>query len=345
MDTASISIEDITRRIKATGFSGVVSVAPPSGAPSLNLPFGLADRGHLVPNAIDTRFAMASGSKAFTAIAIGLLIQDGRIALETRLAECISSRQFHFGAEVTVGQLLNHTSGIPDYFNEEVEEDFAALWRARPCYAMTSPRDFLPLFETGAMKAPPGDGFLYSNAGYILLGLVVEEATGRDFRSVIAERIFLPCGMSRTGYFAMDALPANTALGYLDQRETDWHTNIFSVPSIGGPDGGAFTTTEDLCRFWTSLLAGRLLARDLLSLFLSPTVRVTEREDGWHFGYGFWLRQKRGIWSASIEGRDPGVSMLSQVRLSDGSVTTVLSNHQDGAWDVVRLLGETFDAC
>ncbi len=344
MVVAGISIEELDRRIRATGFSGVVSYARSGEATSSSLEFGYADRGHRVPNTALTRFAMASGSKAFTAVAVGMLIQEGRIALGARLEECIGSRHFHFGSKITVGQLLNHTSGIPDYFSEESETDFAALWRTRPCYTMTSTRDYLPLFESAAMKATPGRDFLYCNAGFVLLGLVVEEATGRDFRDVIAQRILLPCGMARTGYFAMDALPDDTALGYLDQDERDRRTNIFAVPSIGGPDGGAFSTAGDLRLFWTSLLAGRLLGQDLLPLFLSPSVQVTEREGDWHYGYGFWLKRERTGWVVSIEGRDPGASMISRVRLSDGRITTVLSNHQDGAWDIDRLLQEAIAA-
>ena len=230
IDIADISAEEIARLVGESGFSGVVSLAPLGSGPSLDLAFGLADRSHRVPNTVETRFAMASGCKIFTAMAVGSLIQEGRIGLDTTLADCVRSRQFHFGSTVTVGQLLNHTAGVPDYFDEELESDYGALWRERPCYRMTSVRDFLPLFENAPMKAPPGQGFLYCNAGFVLLGLVIEELTGRDFREVVAERIFRPCGMTRSGYFAMDALPDNTALGYLSEDEADRRTNIYSVP-------------------------------------------------------------------------------------------------------------------
>ena len=156
IDIADISAEEIARLVGKTGFSGVVSLAPLGSGPSLDLGFGLADRSHRVPNTVETRFAMASGCKIFTALAVGSLIQEGKIDLDTTLAECVRSRHFHFGSIVTVGQLLNHTAGIPDYFDEELESDYGALWRDRPCYRMTSVRDFLPLFENAPVKAPPG---------------------------------------------------------------------------------------------------------------------------------------------------------------------------------------------
>ena len=338
IDIADISADEIARLVGESGFSGVVSLAPLGSGPSLDLAFGLADRSHRVPNTVETRFAMASGCKIFTAMAVGSLIQEGRIGLDTTLAECVRSRQFHFGSAVTVGQLLNHTAGIPDYCSEELGTDYAALWRERPCYRMTSVRDFLPLFENAPMKAPPGQGFLYCNAGFILLGLVIEELTGRDFREVVAERIFGPCGMTRSGYFAMDALPDNTALGYLSEDEADRRTNIYSVPIIGGGDGGAFTTAQDMRLFWTSLLAGRVLSRDWLDRFLAPSVQVAERDESWHYGRGVWLRQDRGNWIVSVEGSDPGASLESQVWRSEGVILTVLSNTSDGAARVNDVL-------
>jgi CubicO group peptidase (beta-lactamase class C family) len=341
MSIANIPADDVARKIEEMDFSGAISLAPLGAGASLDLAFGFADRANLIPNTVETRFAMASGSKFFTALAVGLLIQDGKIELGTRLADCVRSRKFRFDSKITIAHLLSHTSGVPDYFNEDVQSDYAELWKMRPCYGMTSPSDFLPLFENEPMMALPGASFLYSNSGFILLGLVIEELTGSSFRDVIADGIFRPCGMTRTGFFAMDALPANTANGYVSHGENGWRTNIYSVPSIGAPDGGAFTTVGDLRLFWTSLLAGRVLSREMVDRFLSPSVQVKERDESWHYGYGVWLRTEREHWIASIEGSDPGVAMESQVWLSDGVAMTVLSNVQDGAWAVFQMLDET----
>lgn len=337
---ADIPADAVARIAGANNFSGVISVAPLAGGVSLDLGFGHADRANRIPNTIETRFAMASGCKGFTAAAVWLLIEEGRIALETRLSDCVTSRQFHFGSAVTIGQLLNHTSGIPDYFSEEIESDYAALWRERPCYGMKSVRDFLPLFEAQPMKAAPGQGFVYNNAGFILLGLVVEELTGQDFRAFVAERILGPCGMTRSGYFAMDVLPEQCARGYLSPDPADHRTNIYAVPAIGGPDGGAFTTAGDLRRFWATLLSGRLLKPATVDRLISPSVRVSDEYDDLHYGYGVWLRQTKEGWIVSLEGADPGVALESLVWIEHGFVATVLSNVQDGAAEVSNALAE-----
>lgn len=344
MKIAGISSDDIVTMAREVGLSGVVSLAPLGGGASLDLAFGFADRANRVPNNPETRFAMASGCKSFTALAIGRLIEEGKVTLDTTLADCVRSRGFHFGHQVTVGQLLNHTSGVPDYFDEEVHDDFAALWKERPCYDMSTIQSFLPMFEAGPMKAEPGSAFHYCNAGFILAGLVVEELAQRDFRDFVAERILKPCGMTRSGYFAMNALPNNTALGYLSDAESDLTTNVYAVPIIGGPDGGAFTTVADLRAFWSALLAGRVLSRGTLDTFFAPSVAASERGEHWFYGRGFWLRKVAEQWVVSIEGLDPGVSMESEVRRDEGVIVTVLSNTSEGAGAMIGLLDDRIDA-
>lgn len=335
-----ISADSITRIAMEHGFSGVMSVAPLAGGASLDLAFGHADRANRVASTVETRFAMASGCKGFTAAAIWLLIEAGRISLETRLSDCVTSRRFHFSDKVTIGQLLSHTAGIPDYFSEETESDYGALWRERPSYSMTTTRDFLPLFEALPMKGEPGRGFLYNNAGFILLGLVVEELTGQDFRAFVAERVLDPCGMTRSGYFALDALPDACAQGYLSPDPADFRSNIYAVPVIGGSDGGAFTTVGDMRRFWNTLLSGRLLKPETVARMVGHPVQVSAEWPDLFYGYGVWLRQRPEGRIVSLEGGDPGVALESLVWIEHGIVVTVLSNVTDGAGEITNVLVE-----
>jgi len=96
--------------------------------------------------------------------------------------------------------------------------------------------------------------------------------------------------------------------------------------------------------FWTSLLAGRVLSRETVDRFVSPSVPVIERDESWYYGYGVWLRKTRENWIVSIEGSDPGASMESHVWLDDGRILTVLSNTQDGASSAGRMLDEKIHA-
>src|SRR5205823_5458146 len=130
-----------------------------------------------------------------------------------------------------------------------------------PSYRARRPADFLPLFATLPALREPGGAFSYTNAGYILLGLVLEVITGWPFATVIQDEIFEPAGMIDAGYFPMDEPHPRVAIGYIPpvQEGRPWTSNIFSIPAVGGSDGGAYCTARDLDRFVSVVLTGDLL--------------------------------------------------------------------------------------
>ncbi|EQD44020.1 beta-lactamase, partial [mine drainage metagenome] len=225
----------------ADGFTGAVLVRQ-AGTVVVAQGFGLANRSEGIPNDTETRFGIASGAKLLTAIAINQLVDAGRLTLDARLADCLPLSFSHFDPGVTVHHLLTHTAGVPDYFDEDVMEDYEALWVERPMYRMRRLEDFLPLFYDRPMQCGVGERFHYSNSGYILLGLVVEQVTHQPFADYVAEQVLAPAGMTQSGYFEMDALPPRTAQGYIDLPGGQWKTNIYSVPAKGGADGGVYVT-------------------------------------------------------------------------------------------------------
>ena len=95
----------------------------------------------------------------------------------------------------------------------------------------------------------------------MLLGLIVEQITGTPFAEYIGEHIFRPAGMHDSGYFASDQLPPRTAQSYIQNADGTWRSNIYAVPIVGGPDGGAYTTAADMAHFWQALLTHKLLTR------------------------------------------------------------------------------------
>lgn len=293
---------------------------------------GMADRANVRPNAVNTRFGIASGCKIFTAVTIAQLVEEGKLSFDDVLSEMLPEHFPNFPS--TIHQLLTHTSGIPDYFDESVMDDFEELWQNLPMYRMKSTRDFLPLFKDKPMKFEPGEKFEYNNAGFIALGMVVEKLTGNDFTDVIEERIFQRAGMDQSGYFQLDRLPAETATGYIDEGAT-WRTNQYAIPIKGGADGGAYTTAADMAVFWEQLMNYSLLSeegtRNLLKVHASD-------EEG-HYGYGVWIKkEEEEILKYHVMGYDPGVSFHSGFYPSNGSTLTVLSNESAGAYDVIQLI-------
>ena len=133
---------------------------------------GFADLANEIPNTIDTRFATASAGKAFVAVGILRLIEAGRLSLDDTIGNLLDFDLHGNDPGVTVRQLLNHTSGVPDYFDESVMEDYEELWVDFPNYKIRRNSDLLPLFIEKPMMYPKGERFQYNNSGYVMLALI-----------------------------------------------------------------------------------------------------------------------------------------------------------------------------
>lgn len=241
---------------KEIGFSGVAYVE--EGQESFFFQNGYANKQDKLAFDKQTRFGIASGAKIFTAVAIAKLVEQGRLDFQSKLADCLSIVFPYFHQDVTIHHLLTHTSGIPDYFDEEEMDDFEELWQTLPMYRVRSGEDFLPLFQDKKMMFSPGERFHYNNAAFIVLGLVVEELAGESFTSFVQKHIFDPSGMTEAGYFAFDKLPGNTAIGYI-KEEDEYRSNIYALPVRGGADGGVYVSASDMARFWDALTQHELL--------------------------------------------------------------------------------------
>ena len=169
---------------------------------------------------------------------------------------------------ITIHHLLTHSSGITSYFEEDVDPNYESLWQDVPMYQMREPGDFLPFFQNKPMKFPPGERFDYNDGGFILLGMVIEEATGMRFATYIQDAVFDRADMADSGYFATDQLPARTAYAYIRNPDGRWRTNFFAVPIVGGADGGAYTTAPDMAKFWRALTENRLLSTKMTARLL-----------------------------------------------------------------------------
>ncbi|WLR42187.1 serine hydrolase [Bacillus carboniphilus] len=300
--------------------------------------YGFANRSEQIKNHLHTRFGIASGCKLFTAISICQLVEAGKLTFETKLKNCLNIDLSHWDEEITVHHLLTHTSGIPDYFDEDEMDDFEELWVKTPMYHIRSLQDFLPLFMNKGMKSKVGEKFHYNNAGYILLGLVVEQVSGQYFTDYIEENIFRRAGMNDSGYFEMDRLPEKTALGYIDFQDGSWKTNTYSLPVKGGSDGGAYVTACDMIRFWEALINHQLLNKSITDLLLNSHVQV--REEG-YYGYGVWIKRKNNqLLKYHVMGYDPGVSFHSAYYPSSSHTLAVCSNKSDGAFDMMKVMEE-----
>lgn len=304
----------------------------------LQTSFGYANRSDRVLNEKSTRFGIASGCKLFTAVAIAQLVEAGKLSFNTLLRDVLDISFPNFHEDVTVHHLLTHTSGIPDYFDEEIMDDFEELWVKTPMYHIRRLHDFLPLFQQGQQKFNPGEKFYYNNAGYIVLGLIVEKVSGMVFVDYIQQNIMDKAGMKNSGYFALDALPPNTAIGYIDNEDGTWKTNMYSLPIQGGADGGAFVTADDMVLFWEALIQDKLLNDK--TILMTPYVH---EEDDSYYGYGIWIEKKENsIYKYHVMGYDPGVSFHSAYYPLNNITLAICSNKSQGAYAMMLELEKSF---
>lgn len=313
-------------------FSGVVRVDQ-DGEPAYQAAFGLAQRGHEVPNTVDTRFAVASGGKGFTALAVVRLIEQGRLAPDTAARSVLGADLPLIAADVTIEHLLGHRSGIGDYLDEEALGDIAGYVLKSPVHRLAETEEFLVELDGYPTKFAAGTGFSYCNGGYVVLALIAERVTGTGFHQLVDELVCRPAGLADTAFLRSDQLPARTATGYL-LREGQWRSNILHLPVRGNGDGGIYTTAADMSRFWRALFDGRIVGQDWVAEMTRPHSLVPAEKA--RYGLGFWLHETGP--QVKLVGSDAGVSFTSTHDPHTDLTWSVLGNTDDGAWPVARAV-------
>lgn len=327
--------QTLNTSIEKHAFSGVISIRQKDHVLYARAA-GYADRSNKIENSLETRFGIASGTKFFTALAIGKLIEAQKLSFSTQLKDCIALDFPRYSQDITIRHLLTHTSGIPDYYDEDKIEDFDNVTLSVPCYALRGPRDYLAVFPDEAMKFAPGERFSYSNGGYILLGVVIEELTGMKYQDFVEQAIFKAIGMNHSGYFALNKLPEKTAIGYVKEEE-GWRTNTFNLPIVGASDGGAFTTVHDIATLWKAFWGYQILSKELVEIYAQPYVKAETEGEHTYYGHGLWISEEEGSNREEyITGCDAGVSFMSSVNRVNEMQVTVISNTTDRAWSMLK---------
>ena len=324
-------VSKLQQRAQETQFSGVVSIVR-GGNTLFNQAFGYRDIKNKLPNNTDTIFGIASGTKLFTALGIGRLIDQGKLSLDTVIRDIDQSFTNFIDEKATIHHLLTHTSGIFDYYDEEIVQDFDHFSVDIPWSKLTTPIDYFPLFVGQPFKFHAGERYAYSNGGYVFLGIIIEHITGQLYRDFIREQVLEVAWMSHSGFFAFNDLPENTAYGYLADRQT---TNIYQLPLRGGGDGGMYTTAADLNSFWRCLFAGQILSTELTARFLQ-----THHQFNTNRGYGYGLYKQLDEQVFSISGSDAGVGFHSRYVVEQDVVINVLANVTDGENQIVQVISD-----
>ncbi len=317
-------------RLAAAGvFSGTVLLARDGGVLFEGW-YGLANRDHDIPITIDTKFNLASMNKMFTAVAIGQLVESGKLAWDDPLSK-------HLGPDwigpataekVRVEHLLTHTAGMGDYIGSPAFQDASRL-RFREL------ADYRPLVKDRVPSFEPGSKWSYSNTGFLLLGAVVESASGVSYFDYVRQNICGPAGMTGTDCYELDKPVPNLASGYSVEYGPPpappvYRSNTFRIGVRGASAGGGYSTVRDLLRFDTAMRAGKLIRPETLERLITPRTDLREPDD---YAMGFVVRRVDGgrVVGHGGGGGDMGINAEFLMYLDSGYTFACLSNTSDGA--------------
>jgi len=238
-------VDSLFTAYSGTMVPGASVVVISDGRVAVRRAYGMADLERRVAATPETDYRLASVSKQFTAMAVMLLVKDGKVRYDQAVRELLPELPAAAGA-VTVRHLLNHTSGLWDY-EDLIPDSRTAQLDGRDVLALVASKD--------SLYFPAGSQYRYSNSGYVLLGLIVERVSGMTFPEFLLTRIFRPLGMSASVAHVegSDTVPRR-AYGYSPRGGTFVPTDQ-SVTSATLGDGGIYSNVDDMTR-WDRALYG-----------------------------------------------------------------------------------------
>jgi D-alanyl-D-alanine carboxypeptidase len=259
--TAAAAIDAYLAELNDDNFSGAILVAK-DFVPFASKATGYADRARGGPNATITPFNIGLVTKLFTAVAIGQLVDEGKVALDDPLTKYLPTYPKPMGDQITIAMLLGHTAGTGDYLDDP------GYLRVRDSFESVS--DLIAAVNIRAAAGTvPGKTFAYSNTGYLLLGAVIEKASGRDYYDYMDNEVFAKAGVA-AGFLDNtedERSDRGFALGYKPDESTNWN----SLPIRGTPATSAYATAPDLLSFHKALATGALVKPETLKrLVLMP---------------------------------------------------------------------------
>jgi CubicO group peptidase (beta-lactamase class C family) len=265
--------EYLARCVELERFSGTILVSR-EGRTVLSKGYGWANAEHKVPNTSQTKFRLGSITKQFTASAILLLQERGKLDVHDPISKHLPDAPPEW-AGVTTHHLLTHTSGVPNFTSFP---DYQKTWMVP-----STPAQLIARFRDKPLEFEPGVRFNYSNSGYILLGAIIEKTSGTTYEAFVRENICEPLQLRDTGYDHSTTVLAHRAAGY--ERLSEVTTNAEYIDmSIPYAAGALYSTVEDLARWDQALTAGKLLSPQSFAAMYTPV-----KGD---YAYGWTVKQR-----------------------------------------------------
>lgn len=260
------------------GAPGMAAIVVKDGKPVLRRAIGMANIELGVPLKPDMVFRLGSITKQFTAVAILMLVNEGKVALDDEITKFLPDYPVQ-GQKITVEHLLTHTSGIRSYTEMA---SWPPLWRKDFTVA-----ELIDLFKNEPMTFKPGEKYAYNNSGYILLGAIIEKASGKTYAEFIQQRIFTPLGMKHSYYGETEPLIPGRVAGYQVSAKGTVNAPYLSMTQPYAA-GSLLSSVDDLALWNASLSTEKLLPRALLDKAWTPYKLNDGSTSGYGYGWQMW---------------------------------------------------------
>jgi CubicO group peptidase (beta-lactamase class C family) len=301
-------------------FSGVILISH-GGEVVFERAYGMANRIENIPNTTGTKFDIASAGKMFTGLLISKLAEEGKLSFDDTIDKYIQgTREFpgfpaETGRNVTIKQLLTHTSGMGDFMG--------------PAYFNNTGRsmdvpDIMRLIVNQPLRFQPGTRHLYSNSGYVVLGAIIESITGLDYFTCVADYITKPLGMENTGFYEKNS-SLSIAHGYIPAGGR-FEDTTDRQPLRGSPSGGIYSTAPDLLKFARALLSYTLLNEQNTINMMTGKADTPMGK----YAYGFEELAEEGIKTLGHSGGSPGINACLRILPDNDYIVIILSNYDRG---------------
>jgi CubicO group peptidase (beta-lactamase class C family) len=302
-------------------FSGAALVAK-DGQVLWEKAYGLADRTAKIPNTVNTRFRLGSMNKMFTSVAIAQLVQQGKLKYGDTIIQVLPDYpNKEVASKVTVEQLLTHTSGLGDFFGPQFDQKKDSLHELK---------DYLPLFAGKPLEFEPGKDWQYSNAGFLVLGLIIERLSSQSYYDYVQKYIYDVAGMKDSGSPPESQRVPNVAEGYTrgegDDEGGPLKPNTDTLPWRGSSAGGGSSTVGDLLKFDQALRNYKLVSPEMTHLITTGKVHPPRFPDGVKYAYGFGERVIDGNRVVGHAGGAPGMNGELDMHVDTGYTVVVLAN-------------------
>ncbi len=295
--------------------------------------YGIADLELNAPATKATVYEIGSNTKQFTAAAVMMLVEEGKVSLDDAITKYFPEAPETWG-RITVRHLLSHTSGIQ---NHVAVPGYMGIFKTDLLLETTPPRDeLLEMFFKLPLEFQPGETWAYDNTGYYLLGIIVEKASGMSFWQFLDERIFKPLSMTATRNTDPRPVVPNRASGY------EWVNNAFEnrpvlIPAIGFSAGSLLSTAEDMARWDAALSTEKVLKKASLETMWAPARTNDGTAASFNYGFGWFVDTYHGRRLVQHSGGTPGFSSTIYRFMDDRLTVILLTNHSDKILDQLAI--------